>query len=122
MQKWLLLLVMLLPGVAGCAGAAAGLPEATAEPTQPAVVFATATATDAPAPTAAAVTAATLPAADTPAPPPSPTASDTPTAVPTESPTPELDWLATTSRTDDGMMALGNPAAAVTLIDYSDFM
>lgn len=32
------------------------------------------------------------------------------------------DWLAIMGRTDEGLATLGNPDAAVTLIDYSDFM
>jgi hypothetical protein len=45
--------------------------------------------------------------------------------VPPDPPTPlpaALDWLASVGRTEDNLMFLGNPAAPVTLTDYSDFL
>lgn len=35
---------------------------------------------------------------------------------------PEPDWLTVVERTEDNLMSLGNPNAAVTMIDYSDFL
>lgn len=55
---------------------------------------------------------------------PKPTASPTQTATsePTPTATPEPDWLNTVGRTGDQLVYLGNPDAAVMLIDYSDFL
>jgi hypothetical protein len=57
--------------------------------------------------------------------PPTPTLEATPTRTathaPTATPTP-ADWLEAVGRTDNGLMYLGNPAAPVTIIDYSDFL
>ncbi|MEZ4660635.1 MAG: hypothetical protein R2911_24025 [Caldilineaceae bacterium] len=33
-----------------------------------------------------------------------------------------VDWLTVTGRTEEGLATLGNPDAAITMIDYSDFM
>ena len=48
--------------------------------------------------------------------------TDTSTPEPTATPTPEPDWLNNYGRTTENLMYLGNPNAAVTMIDFSDFM
>jgi hypothetical protein len=50
------------------------------------------------------------------------TATETPLPEPTATFTPEPDWLNHFGRTADNLMYLGNPAAPVTLIDFSDFL
>lgn len=68
--------------------------------------------TDTPAPAAAEVASATataLPSTDTPIP-------------PTDTPEPAPEVTSTFGQTEDGLYFRGNPAAAVTVIDYSDFL
>lgn len=115
-------LVVVAMVMAACGAADApttALPIATASP---AVVAATVTN---PPPTATA-----LPVTDTPvqaveAPTDAPAApTDTPLPAPTEAPAPTDTpaVVATFGLTEDGLYYRGNPAAAVTVIDYSDFL
>ncbi|MEZ4770679.1 MAG: hypothetical protein R2844_19950 [Caldilineales bacterium] len=100
--------------VAQSAPTATNLP-ATVAPTHtsaPASTTAPEQPTDTPLP---APTEAPLPA-DTPPPP-------TDTAIPpTDTPEPEPAVASAFGQTEDGLYFRGNPAAAVTVIDYSDFL
>lgn len=62
------------------------------------------------------------PPSPTPSPEPTMTPTQTSTPAPTPTPTPEPDWLNSVGRTDQQVMSVGNPAAPVRLIDFSDFM
>lgn len=108
--------------LAACGGAAEPT-AAPAEPTTPEVVVEVADTPTSPPPTApptqaiatdtAAAPADTqVPATDTPVP-----ENPTDTPAPTEAPA-----VATFGQTEDGLYFRGNPTAAVTVIDYSDFL
>ncbi len=74
-----------------------------------------------PKPTAAPAQAIIAPATQTARPSATATPTHTPSPEPTATPTP-VDWLKTVDRTEAQLITLGNPAAPVTMIDYSDFM
>lgn len=123
MQRWerLVLAIFLL---IGSACSAQTKPDSDIAPVAALWVLPTRIAT-------ATATATSVPATPIPAPPlialltatPSPelTPTDTPTPEPTPTPTPE-NWLESVGRTADNLMFMGNPAAPVTMIDYSDFL
>ncbi len=72
----------------------------------------TAEPTDPPTPTFT-PTVTIIPVTDTP---------EIPTNTPVPTIDPNIDWTTVSTRLDDGRMALGNPDAPVTIIDYSDFL
>jgi hypothetical protein len=115
-----LLVVALIAAACGTADTPpAAPPTATAAP-----ALAAATATN-PPPTATAVPATDTPAPAVEAPTDAPAApTDTPLSAPTEAPAPTDTpaAVATFGLTEDGLYFRGNPAAAVTVIDYSDFL
>ncbi|PIE82388.1 MAG: hypothetical protein CSA11_00705 [Chloroflexi bacterium] len=106
MKRWILLLPIVLSALVACAPNAEPQPEENAAvaspiPTEPPVVE-----------TATALPPTTQPTAQ------QPTAQ--PTALPTEEP--EMETAVIAGRTDEGAFFLGDPAAPVTIIDYSDFL
>ncbi|PID85487.1 MAG: hypothetical protein CSB13_07915 [Chloroflexi bacterium] len=106
MKRWILLLPIVLLALAACAPNAEPQPEENAAvaspvPTEPPMVE---TATALP------------PTAQQPTDP----LTDQPTALPTEEP--EMETAVIAGRTDEGAFFLGDPAAPVTIIDYSDFL
>lgn len=78
----------------------------------PATATFTAEPTDPPTPTFT-PTVTIIPVTDTP---------EVPTNTPVPTIDPNIDWTTVSERLEDGRMALGNPNAAVTIIDYSDFL
>jgi hypothetical protein len=116
-----LLSMLLLVAACGAEStpAAAPSPDAPAELAAATATNPPATATPAPthtsAPAAAAVeTPTSAPLAPTDTPLPAPTEAPAPTDTPAV--------VATFGMTGDGLYFRGNPAAAVTVIDYSDFL
>lgn len=117
-----LLLVAVLSAACGAAEstpAAAPSPATTVELVDATATDPPATATTAPTDTPALVAAAvdtptSAPAAPTETPLPTPTEAPTPTEPPTV--------VATFGVTEDGLYFRGNPAAAATVTDYSDFL
>ncbi len=85
---------------------------AATETPLPPTVPPTAVPTDPPTPTHT-PTVTIIPVTDTP---------DIPTNTPVPTPDPNFDWTTVSTRLDDQRMALGNPDAPVTIIDYSDFL
>ena len=133
-QSIIVMLLLLLPVLSACGALAESVPALPAESESVEVAFVTASPTspptDTPVPTftptpvvepTAVLTDTSLPTA-TPSPEPTLPPTDTPTPEPTATSTPEPDWLNSVGRTEHNLVYLGNPAAPVTLIDYSDFL
>jgi hypothetical protein len=112
-------LVALLAVACGAESTPAAAPPPTAT-----VELAAGTATNPPATATTAPTDTPAPAAvETPASPPA-APPDTPLPAPREAPAPTDTpaVVATFGLTEDGLYFRGNPDAAVTVIDYSDFL
>ncbi len=119
------LAALLLVAVLAAACGAESTPAAGPQPA-PTVELAAATATNPPATATTAPTdtpAPVAPAVDTPTSAPA-APTDTPLPAPTDTPAPTATpaVVAAFGLTEDGLYFRGNPAAAVTVIDYSDFL
>jgi hypothetical protein len=110
-RKLMLVLCWLI--LAACHSSAK--PGADIAPISTLLIMPTSTAT----PTVAPATPTPAPATKTPPPKPTPTRTPSPEPSPTSTP---VDWLKNVGRTANGLIYLGNPTAAVTIIDYSDFL
>jgi hypothetical protein len=128
-KRYRLLATILTLFIPACGGVLPGIvSEPSPQPTVSQIVFVTrspATATETPLPpTSTATLVMAEQATATPVPQPTVTPTETPLPEPTATatPTPEPDWLNTAGRTQNNLVYLGNPAAPVTMIDYSDFM
>ncbi len=119
MKLWLIPVLVVTGWLVGCAASPAVL-EPTLTPIAVATLPPTATPTEplqatlAPSPP--------VPTSLLPSPEPTLTPTQTSTPTPTPTPTPEPDWLNSVGRTDQQVMYVGNLAAPVRLIDFSDFM